>query len=762
MAEAQRKKDVQGEIHTLQRKFTDDTVISSIGREILCVGELRVVSGRNASFFEFILLSDLLLQAQKSLDESLKLVAKFDMKFLTVAECKDSSTDFYIYNKSTPILLRASSMKEMIDWVRRIKEASRAASESLSSSKGRFLLSDWVADDSSNVCAVCNVEFSFFQRKHHCRRCGNLVCAGCSPGSVIFPHLDRKMPQKVCSECEKDLSKTGRSSRKSIKSYHSSAVHLSSWSLLPLSVGGSGLDPDNLAHLPMDALSRVQLLIEENIFRHHFKILLEIGLKPMVNTFSAPDSEFDDSAVQRIAALLEATLALNERCLAFGEELSQAVRAFVLGNGAESVGEVLEAFSDYWELHYSYAAHVAECTQYINPLANLNVANTFREHPDSFGMGIGYYISVVLHKLADISDRVCSIGALLDASSPEHGCFERSLAAIHQAEHHAQPELESARSQWLGLFSDRIIPKGSGVYPDLVDKKLVLQGPVKLKNGRGSEEMPRYLYFFTDIILTSFTTPQGEQMDMYLPVSMLKARRLSSKGGGHSIGLKYATSRTVLSFGTDSQFEAWWRVFAKYLPTVTNRGARSSILSDGSSPALGESARLLPPDTKQKPRLSLLSPMYPLVQSLQGRSSAPFLPSAHVHSLDDRAAFPYSLPALQAHSFVVRHSQDVTPHSEFEAESFADISLGGPVRFSGALSPRSIALGTFGQAISRSHANSISLTRSHANSISLTRPQRSNTIDIAFPPSVASPNKKSARKSLHSNEYRSRFTSPKR
>eukprot|EP01083_Nonionella_stella_P024873 68520_1 len=127
MAEAQRKKDVQGEIHTLQRKFTDDTVISSIGREILCVGELRVVSGRNASFFEFILLSDLLLQAQKSLDESLKLVAKFDMKFLTVAECKDSSTDFYIYNKSTPILLRSSSMKEMVDWVRRIKEASRAA-----------------------------------------------------------------------------------------------------------------------------------------------------------------------------------------------------------------------------------------------------------------------------------------------------------------------------------------------------------------------------------------------------------------------------------------------------------------------------------------------------------------------------------------------------------------------------------------------------------------------------------------------------------
>jgi hypothetical protein len=35
----------------------------------------------------------------------------------------------------------------------------------------------WVPDSSSSVCSVCNVEFTFFNRRHHCRLCGLLVCS---------------------------------------------------------------------------------------------------------------------------------------------------------------------------------------------------------------------------------------------------------------------------------------------------------------------------------------------------------------------------------------------------------------------------------------------------------------------------------------------------------------------------------------------------------------------------------------------------------
>ncbi|KAM7376287.1 hypothetical protein PAMP_006030 [Pampus punctatissimus] len=60
---------------------------------------------------------------------------------------------------------------------------------------------DWVPDTLQHVCMVCQRErFTMFNRRHHCRRCGRLVCHACS---------DRKMAVdgcpgdevRVCDQC---------------------------------------------------------------------------------------------------------------------------------------------------------------------------------------------------------------------------------------------------------------------------------------------------------------------------------------------------------------------------------------------------------------------------------------------------------------------------------------------------------------------------------------------------------------------------------
>lgn len=38
----------------------------------------------------------------------------------------------------------------------------------------------WVNDDESISCFLCDQLFTFFNRRHHCRRCGLLVCNACS------------------------------------------------------------------------------------------------------------------------------------------------------------------------------------------------------------------------------------------------------------------------------------------------------------------------------------------------------------------------------------------------------------------------------------------------------------------------------------------------------------------------------------------------------------------------------------------------------
>lgn len=49
--------------------------------------------------------------------------------------------------------------------------------------------SEWLDDQCSDVCLLCSMKFSFLRRKHHCRRCGTLVCHDCSSHHFLFGDL---------------------------------------------------------------------------------------------------------------------------------------------------------------------------------------------------------------------------------------------------------------------------------------------------------------------------------------------------------------------------------------------------------------------------------------------------------------------------------------------------------------------------------------------------------------------------------------------
>lgn len=46
----------------------------------------------------------------------------------------------------------------------------------------------WQPDAEVTLCPICNTQFSFFVRKHHCRKCGRVVCASCSPHRITIPY----------------------------------------------------------------------------------------------------------------------------------------------------------------------------------------------------------------------------------------------------------------------------------------------------------------------------------------------------------------------------------------------------------------------------------------------------------------------------------------------------------------------------------------------------------------------------------------------
>jgi len=63
----------------------------------------------------------------------------------------------------------------------------------------------WIKDHESNQCRKCNTDFTFFTRKHHCRKCGHVFCDKCTQGRCAIPQFNMLEPVRVCESCHKKI-----------------------------------------------------------------------------------------------------------------------------------------------------------------------------------------------------------------------------------------------------------------------------------------------------------------------------------------------------------------------------------------------------------------------------------------------------------------------------------------------------------------------------------------------------------------------------
>jgi len=98
----------------------------------------------------------------------------------------------------------------------------------------------WDSDDTVEACVICSERFTFIKRRHHCRKCGRVICGNCSQKRILVPAVDAKKPTRVCDKCydeDHDLKKAEAVGSSAIRS--GSAVHLVPRSMSSLKLSAS-------------------------------------------------------------------------------------------------------------------------------------------------------------------------------------------------------------------------------------------------------------------------------------------------------------------------------------------------------------------------------------------------------------------------------------------------------------------------------------------------------------------------------------------
>jgi hypothetical protein len=77
----------------------------------------------------------------------------------------------------------------------------RVFSWMVSNKPGKGLVDHWMKDDGTDSCQACGIRFTMYERRHHCRNCGNLFCSSCSRYQAEIPRLKIHQPVRVCKQC---------------------------------------------------------------------------------------------------------------------------------------------------------------------------------------------------------------------------------------------------------------------------------------------------------------------------------------------------------------------------------------------------------------------------------------------------------------------------------------------------------------------------------------------------------------------------------
>lgn len=178
------------------------------GRILVGEGSLLKLCRRGPKPKVFFLFNDILVYGSVMVpgrwNNKKKIVPLEEVQLEDVEDGMAMANQWLIRMPHKSFYVSAASLEEKIAWMGHIEKCKTLCMQTKGLPKGlndaEKFATTWIPDKASAICMRCAKNFSVATRRHHCRKCGYVVCRACSKSRALIPNISSK-PVRVCRYC---------------------------------------------------------------------------------------------------------------------------------------------------------------------------------------------------------------------------------------------------------------------------------------------------------------------------------------------------------------------------------------------------------------------------------------------------------------------------------------------------------------------------------------------------------------------------------
>ncbi|XP_029945611.1 pleckstrin homology domain-containing family F member 2-like [Salarias fasciatus] len=204
----------QKRIQAVESSFgpAGQTLLKS-GRILMGEGRLIKQCRRKKKAKAFFLFNDILVYGSILLNgrwhNEQRIIPLEDIQLQDMEENEELKHQFLIRTPQKSFFVSAQSCEEKQAWMSHIRQCQAALQKAGRTRASSSFANSWIPDQAAFKCMRCFSNFSATRRRHHCRKCGFLVCNRCSKHRAVISHIHPTKMQRICSLCHGKLKDEG-------------------------------------------------------------------------------------------------------------------------------------------------------------------------------------------------------------------------------------------------------------------------------------------------------------------------------------------------------------------------------------------------------------------------------------------------------------------------------------------------------------------------------------------------------------------------